>query len=129
MEVTEKGDAAYFFACANLLNAALSGKYGSSVTVKNLSKEVYSFKAKVGHVVEALMVTPIDGVDIYVEEGGPVYVKVGEIQFSFHAIPQTPIVETFARSKRNRKQEWSGVRLQPIAPLVLDWGRAMFVHK
>lgn len=77
------------------------------------------------------MAAPISEVAVYVppkgSKDGAVYVRVGELQFSFHAIPRTPTLERYAASGANREQRWSGHRLQPIAPAVLAWGRAVFV--
>lgn len=127
MDVTNSGEAAYFFACANLLNAALTHRYGRSVEVDRLAKEVYSFKERVGHVIGQLIENPRDGVSIYVAQDGLTYVEVSGVQFSFHAVPRTPTVIAYMSSSQNIPQDWSGRRLQPIAPLVLDWGRARMV--
>ena len=127
-EVATSQDAAYFFSCANLLNAALTGRYGIGSIPRSLPKEVYSFKAQVGRVVEYLIKYPIDGIEIYFDDR-LLYVTIDGIQFSFHAIPRTPPIRNFIASKRNRKQCWSGIRLQPISPLVMDWGRAKFIER
>jgi len=127
--VTDVGEAAYFFACSNLLNAALTRRYGNSTEVRLLSKDVYSFKQRVGQVVAALVHRPIEGVNIYFAPDGITYVDVLGVQFSFHAIPRTPRIREFIASPVNMYQEWSGRRLQPIAPLVLDWGRAIMLGR
>lgn len=127
-EVATSQDAAYFFSCANLLNAALTGRYGIGSIPRSLQKEVYSFKAQVGKVVESLIKNPIDGIEIYFDER-LLYVMIDGIQFSFHAISRTPPIRNFIASKGNQKQHWCGIRLQPISPLVLDWGRAKFVER
>ena len=127
-EVAISQDAAYFFSCANLLNAALTGRYGIGSIPRSLRKEVYSFKGQVGTVVESLVKNPIDGVEIYFDER-LLYVAIDGIQFSFHAIPRTQPIKNFIANNANQKQHWSGIRLQPISPLVLDWGRAKFVER
>lgn len=53
------------------------------------------------------------------------YVTVRGVQFSFHAIPRLPDLAAYASSPMNRRQEWSGIRLQPVAPLALRWARAL----
>jgi hypothetical protein len=119
------GDCAYFFACANLINAALNQKLGLYEGRQKLAKEVYSFKAVVVRVLEQLLESPIPGCSLFFGADGITYVDVLGVQFSFHAIPRSPRIAKFAVSHQNVPQEWSGVRLQPVAPLVLEWGSAV----
>ena len=127
IEVVTVGSAAYFFSCANLLNATLSGRYGIGSIPSNLEKAVYSFKRRVGKVVESIIDNPIQGVEIYFDHQ-LMYVTIDTIQFSCHAIPRTKKIRGFINSKANERQNWSGIRLQPISPMVLDWGRARFIE-
>ena len=63
----------------------------------------------------------MQGVEIYFDHQ-LMYVTIDNIQFSFHAIPRTKKVRRFINSKANQMQNWRGIRLQPISPMVLDWG-------
>lgn len=126
-EITSVGDAAYFFSCANLINAALTGQYGVGSIPTSLSKGVHSFKARVSHVAESLIQNPIEGIEIYFDQH-LMYVKIDRIQFSFHAIAHSETIRRFIRSAENKQQDWSGIRLQRISPIVLDWGRAMLLE-
>ena len=127
IEVDTVDSAAYFFSCANLLNATLSGRYGIGTIPSNLKKAVYYFKKRVGIVVGSIIDNPIHGVKIYFDHQ-LMYVSIDGIQFSFHAIPRTEKIRRFINSNANESQKWSGIRLQPISSLVLDWGRARFIE-
>jgi len=126
-EIKTVGDAAYFFSCANLINAAMTGRHGVGSIPTSLSKEVYSFKARVSDVVESMIQDPIEGVKIYFDRH-LMYVKIDRIQFSFNAIAHSRAIKRFIYSAANKRQHWSGIRLQPISPIVLDWGRAKLLE-
>lgn len=51
----------------------------------------------------------------YDTEGQCAYIRCFNIQFSFHNIGTRTIDEEFLKSEKNKKVEWDGVRLQPIA--------------
>ena len=123
--VTSAADAAYVFSCANLLNAALNNKLSLYRGTQRLAKEAYSFKAHLGRAVVTVAQANIEGVRLFVAEDGLVYISINGIQFSFHSIPDSPILRRYAESSANVRQEWCGVRLQPIAPLVMSWARAL----
>jgi hypothetical protein len=123
--IGSSADAAYVFSCANLLNAALNRQLRLYQGTQQLEKEVYSFKAKLWEIIESLTQFPLPSVDIYVADGGLVLVTVEGVQFSFHCIPKTAIIRSFAASSKDTHQEWRGIRLQPIAGLVMDWARAL----
>ncbi len=127
--IATSGEAAYVCACANLLNAALNRRlqtYDGSVPLAN---EVYSFKAILGRAIDDILRNRPPGVELYVEPGGLLYVSVRGLQFSFHAVPQTPAIRAHQRSNRNAPQAWSGKRLQPVAPLVLRWARSLLLEE
>lgn len=123
--VRTTGDAAYVCACGNLLNAALNGKLNTYDGSLKLSKDVYSFKAILAKGIGDVIRNAPPGVRVYVEPAGPVYITVCGVQFSFHAIPREGAIAEYARSNRNVRQDWSGLRLQPVAPLALRWARAL----
>ena len=49
------------------------------------------------------------------------YVRIDDVDFSFHAIPTA---QDFLDSG-HEQLTWSGVRLKPIAPIVLAWARSL----
>lgn len=123
------GDVAYILSGANLLNAALNRKAGYYRGTQGLPKEAYAFKARLAAVIESAIRRPSDGVDVYLAADGITYVTVSGLQFSFHAIPRNDELGRYASSGKNVPQEWAGLRLQPVAPLVLRWGRARYASE
>ena len=129
MIVTTTGDAAYVCACANLLNAALNQRLKTYDGSLKLAKEVYGFKAIFGRAIEDIIWRPPPDVQVYVERGGLVYVSIRGLQFSFHAISRTSVISAYECSKQNVPQAWAELRLQPVAPLVLKWARALLLEE
>ena len=129
MIVTTTGDAAYVCACANLLNAALNQRLKTYNGTLRLAKEVYSFKAILGRVIEDIIWNLPPDVGVYVERDGLVYVNACGLQFSFHAIPRTPAIRAYECSAQNVPQTWAELRLQPVAPLALKWARALLLEE
>ncbi len=125
MIVTTTGNAAYVCACANLLNAALNQRLKTYNGSLKLAKEVYSFKAIFGRAIEDIIWRSPPDVRVYVERDGLVYIIVRGLQFSFHAIPRTSMISAYECSEQNAPQAWAELRLQPMAPLVLKWARAL----
>jgi hypothetical protein len=125
--ISTTGDAAYVLACANLLNAALNKKLHLYKGRERLDKDVYAFKAELGVSIEQLARSPLTNIQFYVAADDLVLVRVRGIQFSFHAVPQTECLRSYVTSHASAPQEWSGIRLQPIAPLVLRWARALLM--
>ncbi|OVE78711.1 hypothetical protein BVY01_04615 [bacterium I07] len=121
--VTSTWHVAYVCACANLINAALNKKIDNYQGSQRLSKEVYSFKSIFARVVDDIILNKPPDVQLYVQQNGPVYIRVGGLQFSFHGIPRTSTISAFEISDQNIPQTWTGLRLQPVAPLVLKWAR------
>jgi len=127
--IATTGDAAYVLACGNLINAALNKQVKSYEGSQKLTKEVYSFKFVVGRAIEDIITIRPPDVSVYIEGKGLVYVNVLGIQFSFHALPRTPMLVGYQRSELNKPQEWSGLRLQPIAPLILRWAETVLLEE
>jgi len=126
MIASTTGDIAYVCACANILNAAMNRKlklYSGSV---RLSKAVYSFKVILCRAIEDIICNQPSDVEVYCEPDGLVYISILGLQFSYHAIPRTPIIAAYEKSKKNVPQTWSGLRLQTVAPLVMRWARVLF---
>jgi hypothetical protein len=127
--IATKGDAAYVLACANLLNAALNKRLRLYRGAQRLEKEVYSFKAHLCKSVEQIVEHAPEGTDTHVAPDDLILIRVNGIQFSFHAISRTPSLRAYAASESNALQEWSGIRLQPVASLVLAWARAVLAEE
>lgn len=92
----------------------------------NKRKRFYAFKQRLDALIRWADEAKLPGVQLWAEllPGGasPVlYIRIDEVDFSFHAIP-------FARyllDSDNKQQTWSGMRLKPIAPIVLAWARSL----
>src|SRR5262249_4946981 len=87
-------------------------------------KKFYAFKQKIGWLVKWAAEARLDGVTIWAEAGlrEPIlYIRIDDVDFSFHAIPGTDAFFVTG----NDALTWSGVRLKPIAPIVLAWARAL----
>tara|TARA_Y100000814_G_C12347502_1_gene406036 strand:+ start:729 stop:2108 length:1380 start_codon:yes stop_codon:yes gene_type:complete len=127
--VVSTGDTAYVLACANLINAAMNKNLNAYKGTVKLSKEVYNFKSILCEAIENIIKFKPANVSIYIEETGLIYINILGVQFSFHNIPITPTLQKYILSKKNQIQEWSGIRLQPISPLVLDWAEAILYEE
>ena len=87
-------------------------------------KKFYAFKQRIGWLLRWLIENAMAGVQYWVEQlpGSSqdlTVIRIDEVDFSFHAVPG-------ARDLVNEGPDglsWSGVRLKPIAPLVLVWAR------
>jgi len=117
-------EAAYFFACANLLNAAM----GPARADLGLPKEVYSHKSHVGAVMEDVLELEIPDTVVWREANNITFVQVLGVQFSFHAIPLTDRLRALLSASGASESRWGGLRLQPIAGEVLRWGRALLAR-
>lgn len=87
-------------------------------------KKFYAFKQRIGTLLRWVVENPIPGVSYWAEylsePSQPiVYIRVDGVDFSFHAVPGCHELLT----KDEYASVWSGVRLKPIAPLVLGWAR------
>jgi len=87
-------------------------------------KSFYAFKQKIGTLVKWAAEANFPGVHLWAEllpgRVTPIlYARIDDVDFSFHAIP-------FARDLLGYEQlTWGGVRLKPIAPIVLAWARSL----
>lgn len=123
--ILTRGDAAYILACANLLNAALNKQLRLYRGAEELEKSVYSFKTHLSTSVEQIIESCPKDTSVYLAPNDLTLITVSEVQFSFHNIPRTSKLRDYAGSQQNAPQEWGGIRLQPIAPLVLAWARKL----
>ena len=107
--IKTKNDCFKFLASVNLLNSYVKKDY-----VLEEIKKSYIFKNFISDVIEDIILNKISGVDIYYTKE-IVYIKINGYQFSFHYVKETDIIREYKNSARNIKQEWKGIRLQPIA--------------
>ncbi|KJR46277.1 hypothetical protein UF75_3363 [Desulfosporosinus sp. I2] len=127
IDVTNAYDAFYYLAAMNLMNAWLNRKKKIKNGIlmekeEKLFKNMYFFKTYVQKVITNLIINNIPEVEIFIDKD-LVIVEIFKIQFSFHNIPSNQIISEFIRSNKYRPIEWSGKRLQPIAPLILNYAR------
>jgi hypothetical protein len=127
---SSKSELRYQLAAAVVLNAWIDGERRAGFRAR---RSFYAFKQKVGALVRwAVDARPV-GVRIWAEIGGIrrwadpgskatiLYIRIDDVDFSFHAIPGT---DAFLEAGNNAPT-WSGMRLKPLAPIVLAWARAM----
>ena len=107
--IKTKNDCFKFLASVNLLNSYVKKDYALEEIKKS-----YIFKNFISDVIEDIILNKISGVDIYYTKE-IVYIKINGYQFSFHYVKETDIIREYKNSARNIKQEWEGIRLQPIA--------------
>src|SRR5262249_10870837 len=117
-----KSELRYQLAAAVVLNAWIESERRLGFPQR---KKFYSFKQKVEALARWAKATGPTGVHLWAEASGgsvsPIlYVRVDNVDFSFHAIPLAR--DLLASS--SPQFTWSGVRLKPMAPLVLAWARA-----
>lgn len=118
-----KAELRYQLAAAVVLNAWIEAERDLGYSKR---KRFYAFKQRVDALARWAIDAKPSGVTVWADAGAranePVlYFRIDEVDFSFHAIP-------FARdllgSSRVRL-EWKGVRLKPMAPVVLAWARGL----
>jgi hypothetical protein len=118
---TSKSEFRYQLAAAVLLNAWIEDERRLGFGNR---KKFYAFKQTVGEIIKWAADARLPGVTIWAEflSNGPIlYVRVDDVDFSFHAIPGA-IIFLGAGDDALR---WSGVRLKSIAPIVLAWAREL----
>ena len=98
-----------FLASVNLLNSYVKKDYAI-----NEIKKSYVFKNIISEVIEDIILNKISGVDIYYTKE-VVYIRTNGYQFSFHHVKESDIIKDYKNSIRNVKQDWEGIRLQPMA--------------
>lgn len=114
LDIKDKYDAFYFFACANLLNS-----YVKQEDAKILTTTKYGFKDYIPIAIEKIISKNIDEVEVYYSEK-ITYVKIMDIQFSFKYISKNEFIKIYEKSERNKVQKWNGIRLQPISGIIFE---------
>lgn len=129
MKILPKSETDLFHSlcCINLINAYLSRqRKGTQILDKDakLFRNMYSFKSYLCDILTERIKAKNFSAPIYIEKS-LIMIEVNGFQFSFHNVPLNEPLENFSRSQDNRKIEWSGKRLQPIAPLLLKYSRGI----
>lgn len=127
MEISNLYDAFYYFAAMNLINAWLSRKNkiaNASKKEAKLFKDMYYFKTYIQSTITDLINNnkQIEDINIYIEKNLVMIDLLGFV-FSFHNIPLNEAIIQYSLSNKNKTIEWTGKRLQPIAPLLLAYAR------
>ena len=87
-------------------------------------KKFYAFKQSIVNLVIWAAEKHLPGVEVWTEivsNACLLFIRVDDVDFSFHAIPDAEKLY----NPRDKTPVWSGVRLKPIAPIVLAWARAL----
>jgi hypothetical protein len=118
----EKSELRYQLAAAVVLNAWVESERRLGYPQR---KKFYAFKSAVNKLTTWAFDAKLRGVDLWAEavpdNKDPIlHVCIDEVDFSFHAIPLARHIVGLGVNQH----EWSGIRLKPIAPLVLAWARA-----
>ena len=118
-----KSELRYQLASAVVLNAWIEDERRLGFVRR---KKFYAFKQQIGALAKWAAEAELPGVRLWAETAcgstAPIlYVRIDGVDFSFHAIPTAS--DLF--NSGNEQLRWSGVRLKPIAPLVLAWARAL----
>jgi hypothetical protein len=118
-----KEDLRYILAASVVLNSWIESERHAGFPQR---KRFYAFKQRVSELAAWANTSSLDGVAVWSERGSAditplVCIRIDGIDFSFHAIPQShelPTGDAIGLA-------WSGVRLKPVAPLVLAWARRL----
>jgi hypothetical protein len=120
-------EAFYYFSAMNLINAWLSNRrkeFKENKSHNNLYKDMYSFKAHLLQAVKLLLKLKVENINIYINDN-LLFMEVFTYQFSFHSFPIDAEIRSYQFSKKNQPIIWSGIRLQPLAPLLIDLSRSL----
>ncbi|WP_141500894.1 hypothetical protein [Paenibacillus luteus] len=128
--VSNKYVAFYFFAGMNLINSWLSvNRKNPEISNKEeqLFKDMYFFKTYINKRIVEIIENNIDGVNVSFQNQFCL-IELFNFQISFYNLPliDTPenrIILDFVSSPKNKYIEWSGKRLQPVAPLIFSLAR------
>lgn len=116
-----KDELRYQLAAAVLVNAWIENERRLGFVDR---KKFYAFKQRIGVLAHWAANAHLPGVALWSERSGMakddlLFIRIDGVDFSFHAVPQA---QEIARSEVEQLM-WTGVRLKPIAPLLLTWAR------
>ena len=117
-----KDDLRYQLAAAVVLNAWIESERRLGYPQR---KRFYAFKQQVDQLARWVLTSAEKDIVMWREDSSipnsPIlFIRVDNVDFSFHAIPLARELPDGAG-----RLAWSGVRLKPIAPLVLAWAREL----
>ena len=118
---TSKAELRYQLACAVALNTWIENERRLGFGQR---KKFYAFKERIGTLAKWAAESELSGVRIWSEPSGKswrLYIRVDDVDFSFQEIPGASCFRTSGIDA----PQWSGIRLKPIAPLVLKWARSL----
>lgn len=120
-------DNLYILASFNLINSwANTRKKSSNLSIKEkvLLRRMFYFKHLIGEFVDFLIKVNSPDVKISIISDLTI-ISAYNFQFSFHNMTKSKITIEYENSITNSKDEWCGVRLQPVAPLILKYARVL----
>ena len=122
MKITPKNkfDLFHYLSSMNLLNAWINQNKKQKNKNEKLFSDMYYFKTYLSKTLTHLITNNSYEARIYLEQD-LVMIELNGFQFSFHHVPMSLEMTERLNSEKNKKIEWSGKRLQPIAPLVLRY--------
>ncbi len=128
MKIYPKNEDDFFHSlCSiNLINAYLSRQRQNKQLKEKenkLFRNIYYFKTYLSDVLTERIKSQNFTIPIYVDKN-LIMVEIKGFQFNFHSIPLNETLTNFSNSVNNKVIAWSGKRLQPIAPLLLNYSRA-----
>lgn len=112
--ITNYNEAFYVFSCFNLLNTAVKDNEHYKIS--------YDFKKHIEDKIIEVINSDIKNIDIYLDKN-VCYIKFLDYQFSFHNVNYGDELKEYKNSPRNIIQEWSGIKLQPIACDIFEIAR------
>ncbi|MDY2883577.1 MAG: hypothetical protein SOT71_13080 [Romboutsia timonensis] len=114
MKIKNEYDLFYYLASMNLLNAYVKKDYASQDFKHN-----YIFKLNLADTLENIVKKNFKNVNLYIGSD-VVYIDIFNVQFSFHNIKYSTILNNYKLSSKNKVQVWKGIRLQSIASELYD---------
>ncbi|MEG1411742.1 MAG: hypothetical protein RSD36_18060 [Terrisporobacter sp.] len=121
IKIKNEYDLFYYLASMNLLNSYVKKDYATKEFKHN-----YCFKNNLTITIEEIIYKNFNNVNIFISKD-VVYIEVFNVQFSFHNIKYTKILEKYRCNSNNSYQEWKGIRLQPIAADLFDTVKDKYV--
>jgi len=112
--------------CFNLINTFLKEKGNSNIKRKEKKKfkNMYFFKTYLADILTKRVENRDYSLPIYLTKE-LLIIEIFDFQFSFQSVPLNTVLKKFIKSEFNKEIIWKGIRLQPIAPLLLNYSRSL----
>ena len=148
LPIKDEADAFYVLTAFNLINRYVAQVKDDSAyrrwtyrRWKRSPSELYGFKVHLASALARLVTSNVETVQLFISDEVPslrAYVRVRGFQFTFTSIKTKDVplgrdadgimqttddLEKYRQSARSAYQPWSGVRLQPVAPLLFALAR------